>query len=544
VPPKQSKPFPIVLALVVAVVAWALYMPTLDAGWTDTDDIQLITEDAHFLVHGRVLPEAFTRSFFPAAGSSKHYYRPLVTASFMFDARRSDPVSPAPFHGTNSALHAISALLVFAIAAHLTESSGLAALVALLFAVHPAAVQTVAWVPGRSDGLMATFALASLLAWIRYDRNNSRLALITHLAGLAFALLSKEAAVALIPIVLSYSWLVTQRKERLRNPMIGLGWAVIVGGWWALRSGQVSGVGNAVSLPVLLQNTPTLVAGLGKLFMAVELHTLATLHDTTWWPGWFVLAVVAGVGVWLPSARRRTFFWAALIVPFFVLAPTLAVSDVLILDNRLYLAVLGLALGLLVPAEVLLNRWPAWRPHLAGALAMLLVLLGADTVRYARAFSSPKTFCLAAVEGSPHLALAHVNLGSTLYREGDISAAEQQFSQVVAIDPRWPVAHNNLGLIYLNQGRLKEAQKEFETELAVNPDYPKSHFNLGLVLARTGREEQAAAHFERVVQLVPSDIGAWGELLKYWGPRDARRATQIMEKMEQLGVRFHSPGGS
>ncbi len=83
-----------------------------------------------------------------------------------------------------------------------TEFAGGAA---LLFAVHPAAVQTVAWVPGRSDGLMAVFALASLLAWLHFDRSGSRLALGAHLALMAAALLSKETAIALVPVAIGYS---------------------------------------------------------------------------------------------------------------------------------------------------------------------------------------------------------------------------------------------------------------------------------------------------------------------------------------------------
>jgi hypothetical protein len=361
---------------------------------------------------------------------------------------------------------------------------------------------------------------------------------------LALALLCKEAAVALVPIVIGYSWLVTRRVDRLRERATWLGWAIVLVTWWMLRSKHVTGLAGEVSLPVILKNTPTLFAGFGKLFMAIQPQPLASLRDTNWWPGALVLLLLVGVNLWLPRERRRAFFWAMFVIPLLVLVPTLVASDVLILDNRLYVALLGLVLGVLLLGEAALERWPAWRPHLAGGLAMVLVLLAVGTRSYSRAFESPKAFCLAAVEGSPHLALGHVNLGSTLYREGDVVGAEQQFAQAVAIDSRWPVAHNNLGLIYLNQGRLREAEKEFVNELTVNADYPKAHFNLGLVMARTGREDQAAVHFERVVQLVPSDISAWGELLKYWGPRDARRATNIMQTMERLGVRFHSPSGS
>jgi len=198
----------------------------------------------------------------------------------------------------------------------------------------------------------------------------------------------------------------------------------------------------------------------------------------------------------------------------------------------------------LVLAETAIKSYPKYSNLLGVSGAVAVVLLGGTTLRYSHAFDSPKAFCQAAVAGSPHLALAHVNLGSTLFREGDLDGAAQQFTQAVAIDSRWPVAHNNLGLIFMNQGQLQNAEREFKTELAVNPDYPKAHYNLGLVLARTGHEEEAMQHFERVVQLVPSDIGAWGELLKYWGPRSGQRAEQIMKTMEKLGVRFHSPQGS
>jgi len=166
------------------------------------------------------------------------------------------------------------------------------------------------------------------------------------------------------------------------------------------------------------------------------------------------------------------------------------------------------------------------------------------TLGYSPAFVSPDAFSKAAVVGSPHLPLAHVNLGSAEYRAGDLQAAEQEFRRAIELDPRWPVAHNNLGLIFLNRGELRPAEEQFLAELSNSPNYPKAHFNLGLVLAGTGRAEAAAEHFERTVQLVPTDIAAWGELLKYWGPRDGARAGQIMNTMEQLGVRFHAPGGS
>ncbi len=529
------------MALLVALIAVLVYVPALDAGWTDTDDIQLIVEDSAFLMNTSPVPGAFERGLFPIAGSAKRYYRPLVTLSFMFDARRADGIVPSAFHATNILLHAVTCVLLLAIGMHMTNSPSLSFAAALLFAVHPAAVQTVTWVPGRSDGLLAVFALGSLLAWLEYDRGGSRTALVSHVCLLALALLCKETAIALVPLSVSYSLLATRNTVRLRDARPWLGWVVVVSAWWILRWSEVGSPVEKLDWMLTVQNSSVLVASMGKLMMLVDLHVLATLQDTVWWPGWLGLALLAVATAWLSPKRRGVFSWAVFAIPLMVLAPTLFVADVLILDNRLYLAAVGLLLGLAVLAKEVLKQKPAWQAPGAALLGVTLVWLGAGTIRYSHEFDSPKAFCQAAVAGSPHLALAHVNLGSAHFREGNLDAAARQFAEAVSIDARWPVAHNNLGLVYLNRGEWTKAEREFSTELAVNPDYPKAHFNLGLVLASTGRQQQASEHFERVVQLVPADVSAWGELLKYWGPRDEQKAAHIIATMQQLGVRFHAP---
>lgn len=530
--------------LFVALTALLLYFPTLDAGWTDTDDLQLIVEDARFLTTGSPVPGAFQRPFFPAGGAMKRYYRPLVTLSFMADAGHEGTLLPRPFHTTNALLHALASVLVLVLARCLTTRIEFAGAAALFFAVHPAAVQTVAWVPGRSDGLMAVFALASILAWVNFDRSGSRLAFGAHLALMAAALLSKETAIALVPVVISYSLVVTLRAERVRSRMVWLGWLVTVGAWLMLRTSQIRGLGTVTSGWTILRNLPTLPVEFGKLLFPADLSVLATMRDSAWWPGWLALLLLTLTVLWLRAERRRRFIWAALIVPVLLLAPTWVVADTLILDNRLYLPLAGLALGVTAMAEQVPMLKVDSKRILYASSAMTIFGLGAVSVHHARAFESPRAFCEAAAAGSPQLALAQVNLGSTEFREGNLNAAEDHYRRAIAIDPRWPVAHNDLGLLYLTRGELALAESEFVAELAVNPDYPKAHFNLGLVLERTGREEQARQHFERVVQIVPSDAEAWGELLKYWAPRDATRAGDIMAKMKQLGVRFYSPNGS
>jgi tetratricopeptide (TPR) repeat protein len=484
--------------------------------------------------------QAFSRPFFPGGGEQKSYYRPLVTLSFMANAGATAPPLPEPFHRTNALLHACASVLVFALAKCFTRSSLLAAAAGILFAVHPAAAQTVAWVPGRSDGLMAVFALASLWSYIRFDGSGSRRTLGAHLLLLTLALFSKESAIVLVPIAVGYSWLVSKRVEQLKKPEIWLCWLGVVALWFAARKVALGGGTSGASPTSILHNLPMLWISLGKALWPIDLQVLATLQDSVQWPGAIAVLLLALAVMFAPSNTRRPFIWAAIAIPILTLAPALFVNNNLVLDNRLYVPLAGVAVGAVVLVDRFVTTARSRQWFQTGAVLVAFVLARA-TLSYSRAFESPRAFCEAAVAGSPHLPLAHVNLGSTEFRAGNLDAAEEQFQKAIKLNPRWPIAHNNLGLIYLNRGQLPAAEEQFLAELSNNPNYPKAHYNLGLVLTRTGREQAAAEHFEQVVKLVPTDIGAWGELLKYWGPLDATRAAQIMKTMEYLGVSFHAP---
>ena len=145
----------VALALLV-LVALALYVRTL--GYEYVWDALLFLDG----YHGRDgAVRALTQPFFFTG-----YYRPLASLSFVsFD-------EAAAQHAVNVLLHAVNTVLVLYVARALMPAevagsrAGLlaAALGALVFAVHPVGVEAVAWVSGRFDTLMCTFALGTCVA--------------------------------------------------------------------------------------------------------------------------------------------------------------------------------------------------------------------------------------------------------------------------------------------------------------------------------------------------------------------------------------------
>ena len=150
---------------IVVLAALALHARTIGFGFSYLDDDALILEQQATLTEPSAVWRAFARPYFQSSGRDHAYYRPLVTASFALDAAWSGS-HPRGYHLTNILLAALGAGLLFRLLLGFGYGPGVALFGGLLYAVHPALTETVAWIPGRNDSLLVVFALA---AWLLLD---------------------------------------------------------------------------------------------------------------------------------------------------------------------------------------------------------------------------------------------------------------------------------------------------------------------------------------------------------------------------------------
>ncbi|HSM15204.1 MAG TPA: hypothetical protein VLA66_14135, partial [Thermoanaerobaculia bacterium] len=188
----------LVAILLLLVIGIAL-APTLGAGFVFDDRADVLDN-----------PAASPGGLLPALGRTN---RPLVKASYALQ-RLATGESPRPFHAVNLGLHLLTALLVLAFARRLAARAELArpdlvgALAAALWALHPAVVETVAPVTGRSLLLATPLMLAALLL-VTGEAPPSRSA---SLAALGLALAATAA-----------------RETALVLPALGLAWQATLG---------------------------------------------------------------------------------------------------------------------------------------------------------------------------------------------------------------------------------------------------------------------------------------------------------------------------
>ena len=136
-------------------------------------------------------------------------YAPLTIFTYLVE-HTFFGLNPSGYHIFNVLLHAVNAVLVFALVAQVTKNRAAGWMTAALFAVHPVQIESVAWISSTKGLLCGMFILAHLICRLRPERTPRQ-----DVWGFVFfllALFSKALTVVVPAIVLLYDMLVLKRK--------------------------------------------------------------------------------------------------------------------------------------------------------------------------------------------------------------------------------------------------------------------------------------------------------------------------------------------
>jgi Flp pilus assembly protein TadD len=538
------------------------YLPALRAGFIWDDDGHVTRPDLRSL-------GGLWRIWFEV-GATQQYYPLLHSAFWLEHVLWGD--APFGYHLANVLLHATVAGLFGRLLCRLAVPG--AWLAALLFALHPVGVESVAWISEQKNTLSAVFYLLGALAYLDFARDRRGLQYAIASAWFLCALLTKTVTASLPAALLVIFWWQQGRLTWRRDVLPLLPWFAL---------GAASGLLTAHFERVLIGAQGAdfglgalqrcLLAGhvvwfyLGKLLWPAHLvfvyprWNIAASSPGAWLYLLAALALLGGLAWW--SRRSRAPLAAALLFGG-TLFPVLGFVNVFpfvfsyVADHFQYLASLPFFALIAAALEAATRRWPGAlrRAGAVGLLALLGTLgysqsdmyrdqetlfrttiarnpdawlayhnLGtiyAETGRLAEAVPMAETV----LRLHPNYALAENNLGDALTKLGRPREAVPHLERAVQLEPRYYLAYNNLGVALMQAGRATEGLARFATALKEHPDFPEAEHNLGLALLQLDRAAEAVPHFARAVQLKPdyaaAEIG-WAIALTQAGDLDAAR---------------------
>ena len=466
--------------------------------------------------------EGLRRIWFQPRATAQYY--PLLYTSYWIQQRVWGD-SPTGYHLINILLHIGCVVMVLKILRFLRIPG--AELAAIIWALHPVNVETVAWIAERKNVLSGIFGLSATLWYLKFDDTRSRRNYALAIGLFLFGLFSKTAIVA-VPI----AWLVifwwkrgtiSWRRDVLHViPFVCLSvTAGLVTRWF-----ENVGIGYKSKLLDLSLLDRCLIAGrafwfqLSSLFWPSGLtfvYPRWNINAEVWWQYLFPVGVLALLVILWSLRRWSRAPLAGVLIYILLLLPSLGFLNIyffvysFVADHWQYLACLGIIVPFASGITLLAARKQSWQGWLEPAITLVLGgVLFVLTWQQSRMYTDIETLYRTTIARNPGCWMAQVNLGNILYKAGRTREAMDLFKQALKIKPA--VGYYSIGNALVQTGRTPEAIDQYKQALQIDPDYAEVHHNLAGALLLTGRTSEAIEHYEQALRIEPTFAEAHNSL--------------------------------
>ena len=575
-----------------------VYIATLSFGFVYDDVPQILKNPA---VHSwRFVPQYFTSHVWAAIypNTSGNYYRPLFLLWLRVNYALFGP-RPFGWHLSSVACHVVATWLVFRLVErcfiNASEPAGVvpqglkpaffkalngtakavpypktipeklsgdrltAFLAALIFGVHPAHIENVAWISGVTDPLMACFVLGSLCAFLSF-RGSRRVSYAALSLGLfALALLAKETAVVLP--VLIFALVLTLERGDARDVRVGrrfvaamresAPYLLLLLVYAAIRFRALGGWSHR-TIPIgwteVFRTWPSVLS------FYIQ-HLMPTPQLSEFYPLDYVkqataaavlvplISIVVAAGLVFVVVRQLSQKNDASFALVLIVLPLLPVLDLrsltpgdIVHDRYLYLPSVGFALLMALAIREWARRSQrGWRSVLPVAFtAAIGVGFAACTVVQQMQWADDLALYTRGLQSAPANLTVRDNLANTLLDANQPARAIQLYLDVLNRDPSFWRSNFNLGLAYFKDGNYEGAEDYLQRAIKIDPADSDQYVYLALAQLRLKRPE-AVENARRALARNPHGRGyhyALGLIYEAAGDRDGALAALRTEMTE------------
>ncbi len=503
----------LLLALLVGAVAIIAHWPALDAAALTFDDDEYLVrnplmQSPSWQGLGRFWTEMARPSTVPG------YYQPLAMTSLLADvAMGGRPADLRPFHRTSLALHAINAVLVFVVLSQLLHAPIPAAIAAMLFGVHPLAVESICWVGERKTLLATGLALLSISLYLRHARTRRWPTYGLSLFFFMLALTAKPSVMTL-PFVLLILDVWPLRRldgqaliEKLPFLLIAISGAVVA---YVSQSNTygvtVPGDENAPNPILILAHN--IAFYLKKVAWPTQMSAYYPFPQPLDMTNGLVLAGVIAIPSLLIAAfatcKRAPTLAAGLAIFAIALLPAIGLigfHPVIAADRHLYFPILGLLLPLAALFDWLLRRRFHAMPIVAGLAFVLLTRQTRQTIGHWHDSISLFSYF---VQIAPDSAAPQARLGAAHLTAGKAAAAIPPLMRSLELRPNQPNTLRRLGEAQILMGQAAESVKSLEAAHALRPNSFRITRDLAWAHLAVGNADASIKYFQMARAINPN----------------------------------------
>jgi tetratricopeptide (TPR) repeat protein len=423
------------------------------------------------------------------------YYRPVTYISFLLD-RSVWGLNPVGFNITNLILHITAVLLFYRVLFALFKKERLAFVAALLFALHPVAVESVNFhAGGRNTLLCACFALLALLLYI-----NKRW--IPAIISFTLAIFSKEFALLLPLVLIAYDRYIATEKRRWHRYLPYLGSIVC---YLTLRSFAVA-QGNLLTTIQLSDNLlliPKIVVSyLKNLLFPVNLKVIYDVSPEITGSSLALYSVllIAVVGAAAIFRKKREIAFSAGWFFLFLLPVTgiVPLGTALIADRYAYFSLMGFSLAL---AYVICRGNK--RVAVTGTVLLSVFYAAIDLQRNPIWKNMPSLYTQMTID-APERSIGFTNLGMYYYENGDLAKAERYLEAscskkgIVIRD-----AYQYLSAVYWEGNKFDKALTVLNKLMTLEPGNPQPYIMASKIYGSMGDKAMAQKYYDKVTAMFP-----------------------------------------
>ena len=450
-------------------------------------------------------------------------WHPLTWISHQLDVELFG-LNPRGHHRTNLMIHMANVLLLFILFRHLTGKIWHSGFVAMLFAIHPLHVESVAWVAERKDLLSAFFWILTMGGYVHYTQKPSIGRYISVVLAYMAGLLAKPMLVTLplVLLLLDYWPLgrVSSIKDLYRNdgsrhgktgdagtsshprvdrkktgrrtlmktlysnpvldkiPLLALAAASSI----VTLTAQMSrgAIGNIETYPFHVRVENALVAYIEYILKMLWPQNLAVLYSHPGYsiPQWQVigaaclLAAMTGASVYLCKKRPYLLFgWFWYLGTLVPVIGIIQVGDQAYADRYTYLPLIGLFVMIVWGISDALPATDS-REGLEGKRTIKNVTARGVSIWVLSALAIAGILAL--------MKIAHTQVG---YFRDTITAYEH----ALQVTRNKYLVNNEMGCALVMMGKPREAERYYREAIRIKPDFGIAHHNLAVYLALQGR---------------------------------------------------------